>query len=299
MTTFKRDRCAPQRGTRKANTCYSDAALGQLKDEWNRGHAAAPIASVAPQEIWDELQVRHPECDRESCWTRSRELKQRTFAPTMPSSWKRNINEWLSSDEIIEVMKQYERVFPEFAFLGPSPTDYFFVKNNKRCVWEDLCKFNLASYVNRGKTKIGIVFNLDEHDQPGSHWVALFINAQKRAIYFFDSTGDRIHKHINRFRKTVQAQAWKTLRQRYSFTQNAPVEHQYGNTECGMYVLFFIITMLQHDREGVNGEALGPVLKKTLKGGQRDVFTAVFKNKNNKFPDKLMEGLRKKYFNEE
>jgi len=296
-TTYRRDRCAPKRGKTRKFTCYSDEGLQKLKGDWNAQHPTAPIASTEAEPLWNDLRARHPECDRESCWA-DPALKKETFAPAMPKSWKTNINEWLSSDEIINVMKQYERVFPEFAFLGPSPTDYFF-KTGNQCVWEDLCKFQLLDYVKKKKTHIGVVFNLDPHDKPGSHWVALLINTEKRAIYFFDSTGDRIHRHINRFRKAVQAQAQRDLGQRYSFSQNHPVEHQFGDTECGMYVLFFLVTMLQHDRVGVDGAALGPKLKKVLKGGARDVFESVFKNAKNKFPDKLMENLRNNYFNQE
>ena len=31
----------------------------------------------------------------------------------------------------------------------------------------------------------------------------------------------------------------------FEFDQNHPVEHQYGNTECGIYSLFFIVHMLE------------------------------------------------------
>ena len=31
------------------------------------------------------------------------------FAPTVPASWKKKPNEWLSSTEIIDVMRQYEK----------------------------------------------------------------------------------------------------------------------------------------------------------------------------------------------
>ncbi len=30
-----------------------------------------------------------------------------------------------------------------------------------------------------------------------------------------------------------------------TFDQNYPIEHQYGDTECGVYSLFFIIHMLE------------------------------------------------------
>jgi hypothetical protein len=38
-----------------------------------------------------------------------------------------------------------------------------------------------------------------------------------------------------------------------TFHKNYPTEHQYKNTECGMYSLFFVITMLTEKTE-VNGE---------------------------------------------
>ena len=35
--------------------------------------------------------------------------------------------------------------------------------------------------------QIGIVFNLDKHDQEGSHWVSMFIDLKRDGIYYFDS----------------------------------------------------------------------------------------------------------------
>lgn len=32
---------------------------------------------------------------------------------------------------------------------------------------------------------------------------------------------------------------------KFTYDQNHPVEHQYGNTECGVYSLFFIVEMLK------------------------------------------------------
>jgi len=198
----------------------------------------------------------------------------------MPAKWKKNINEWLSSTDIINVLRQYEATYPAFKFLGPSPTDYYFMETPTQCVWRDLCQFNLKQQLAQGKTKFGIVFNIDPHDLPGSHWVALFVDATKRQIRFFDSTGDEIHKDILKFALEVQRQS-RALGKEYAFDlkedQTHPLEHQYGDTECGMYVLFFIITMLRN---------------------QRDVYHEVFKNKHRKIPDKAMEKLRHTYFNE-
>ena len=37
-----------------------------------------------------------------------------------------------------------------------------------KCIVDELCKMNLGSNVRNNKKKIGIVFNLDRHDQSGS-----------------------------------------------------------------------------------------------------------------------------------
>ena len=36
----------------------------------------------------------------------------------------------------------------------------------------------------KGKTNIGIIFNLDPHYKQGSHWVAVFIKVRKKEIYY-------------------------------------------------------------------------------------------------------------------
>jgi hypothetical protein len=276
--------------------------LQLLKESWNKANPNNPIRSTFLRGIWQELRAKNGTCNKESCWLKeNKAMYDRVFAPKMPNSWKKNINEWLSSDEILQVMTQYEKMFPEFEFLGPSPTDYFVKEYGNTCVWPELCKFNLESWIKRGKTKIGVVFNLDPHYKSGSHWVALFINTLARRIYYFDSTGARIHKHIAKFKKEVQSQALAQLNQVYEYDSNYGVEHQYHNTECGMYVLFFIITMLMHDKDYPHPQVsleMGRKVKKNIKGGGHHFFEQTFKNSRLKFPDKLMEGLRSKYFNE-
>ena len=71
---------------------------------------------------------------------------------------------------------------------------------------------------------------------------------KKGIIFFFDINGDPVPKEIatlcNRIIQQAQALAIKL-----TFKQNAPMEHQYENTECGMYSLYFIIGMVtdKHD----------------------------------------------------
>ena len=91
--------------------------------------------------------------------------------------------------------------------------------------------------------KIAIAFNLDKHTGPGTHWVSMFIDIEARFIFYFDSAGSKIPKEIMSLVKRIQKQGLE-LSYRFKFIENYPMTHQHSNTECGMYSLFFIITML-------------------------------------------------------
>ena len=49
-----------------------------------------------------------------------------------------------------------------------------------------------------GKEILGFVFNLDEHWQNGSHWVALYADLDKNIINYFDSYGKRPEKRVRK-----------------------------------------------------------------------------------------------------
>ena len=259
-------------------TCYSTNALLKMRAIWNARHPDAKIISSNNIEIWGFLKKKMNEtCNRESCWLKQKifkygipkEIKQFTFVPTSPKEWKKKPNEWLTSHEISQSMKQYEVAYPHFEFFGPSPVDYNTHRVEGECVWEELCKFNLLNEIQSGKTKIGVIFNHDPHDLPGSHWICLFIDTRKKYILYFDSYGDKPPKEIKFFINTVKKQSNK-LGTPYKVIINK-VRHQYSTSECGMYSLYVIITL--------------------LKG--MDVNKLISK----KIPDRLVFKLRKKYFN--
>ena len=250
---FVKLNCSPENKD-KEYTCYSDDDLKKLKDTWNARHPDKPITTTNSKEIWEQLKNYYSNvCNKESCWVRQmvkntkmeKELLD-SFAPEAPKEWEKNPNEWLSSIDILEVMNQYEKKYKCFDFLGPSPIDYDTHKLGGECVWDELCHFNLADQIKKGKTKIGIIFNLDPHYKGGSHWVSLFVNIKKKTIFYFDSAGEQIPAQIKKLVDTITEQGLKLTNKIYfTFDQNYPVEHQYGNTECGVYSIFFIIHMLE------------------------------------------------------
>lgn len=279
--SFVKLNCSPE-NKGKTYTCYSDKDLYKLRDMWNARHPDRPIKSSDPKIIWHHLKEYYSTiCNKESCWvrkmTKNTKLEKElldAFAPEAPKEWKKNPNEWLSSIDILQVMSQYEKKYKCFDFLGPSPIDYDTHKLHGECVWEELCHFKLSDYMKKGFTKIGVIFNLDPHYKGGSHWVSLFINIKKKRIFYFDSTGEHIPGQIKKFVNTVIQQG-KQLRHPiyFTFDQNHPIEHQYGNTECGIYSIFFITHMLE---DKINGHYL----------------------KTHILEDKYIEKFRKIYFNE-
>ena len=158
--------CSPKT-KKKGYSCLTDDAIYKLRDLWNIRHPDVAINSNDPKEIWEKMKDNMKSvCNKESCWLKqgfvngqlNRELET-SFAPASPSEWKKNPNEWLSSLDIMNVMKQYEDAYKCFEFIGPSPIDYDTHKLYGECVWEELCHFNLENQINNGKMKIGVIFN--------------------------------------------------------------------------------------------------------------------------------------------
>jgi len=275
--TLKKENCSPTR--KNKFSCYSDDSLHVMKKYWNARHPDVKIHSNDGREIWSKLKDKLSNvCKRESCWMQQKfmkgklntELKSYTFAPKSPTIWDKEPNTWLTSVDIEKVMKQYEKKYQQFEFLGPSPIDFDTHKLYGECVWEELCKFQLSDFLKRGKRKIGVIFNLDPHYKEGSHWVSLFVDTQKKFIFFFDSTGDPIPGRVCKLVKRIIKQGMH-LNIDFGETIINDKEHQMEDTECGVYSLNFIISMIK----GVDP----------------------LKILNERISDKSMERLRKVYFN--
>ena len=114
-----------------------------------------------------------------------------------------------------------------------------------QCVWNDLCNFSVKNYLNKGITKIGIILNTDPHYLGGSHWICLFINLDKKFIYYFDSNADKTPQQVRVFIDKVKKQANKVDIKLEEFINQT--EHQKSDTECGMYVLYIITELLKNN----------------------------------------------------
>jgi len=251
-SNFKKLSCHPRK-TKKSYTCYTDPVLLELRNLWNKKHPEKPIIDTSTKKIWKALRERMKECDQEVCWMETLEkeniqrVKKDYFAPVPPKEWKHNDREWLSNEDIDKVLEQYQNVYREFAFIHASPMD-FDTKVKDRCVSEALCKINLEQYRKNGKTKIGIVLNLDNHDDNGSHWVCIWVDLKKQIIFYFDSAGNPPTREVDVLADRLKKQG-KAMGIHFKYQDNRNKVHQRSNSECGMYVLYFIIHLLEKKKK--------------------------------------------------
>lgn len=292
--TMKPMNCNPKQKNKtvKDDSCMTDEILHKLKNSYNKEHPTTSISSTEPTAIWADLKDRMTTCSKEDCWldvikdpNEREKIDKELFAPDMPREWKSKPNTWLSNFDIMAVLEQYQESHPNFKVLGPTPIDFDTrpPDKNGKCVWEELCTFSLKHYLDKKKTKIGIVFNLDKHNQGGSHWISLFLDLDDKYLFFLDSAGEKMPKEVKALVDRIVEQG-KTLNEPIDIKvyENHPTEHQMGNTECGVYSLFFIISMLTNEVEGKPFSSLDEKIK-------------FFKEK--KIPDKYVEKYRKIYFN--
>jgi hypothetical protein len=170
----------------------------------------------------------------------TKELASKYLRPAMPEAWKEDPDMWLDSNNIRDVMKQYEEAYPDFKFLGPYPIDFAAPEEegSDRCLIGEMCSLDLDKEELKGKTKFGIIFNLDPHDKGGSHWVAAYIDSSKKTCYYFDSYGLKPPSQIYKFMQ------WLGLQEPEIQLGWNGRQFQRQNTECGMYCMYFIDRMI-------------------------------------------------------
>ena len=191
------------------------------------------------------------------------EIEKYTFRPNGPNGRF----EWLNTLNIDDVMEQYEVKYPEFKFLGTVPMDFddlpYLKINIKNLDYQDL--------VNTNKTKLGIVFNLDDSTESGSHWVSMYANLKTGEVYYFDSYGTEPENRVQKLMRRIsifckEHMGIKDLKVDYN-----KIQHQRENSECGIYSMNFILRLLKGDS-----------------------FETICKSK---IPDKQINKCRNVYFN--
>jgi hypothetical protein len=303
---FQKMNCSPAVSNKqiRQDSCFTPEIVMTIVKKYNEKNPSNQILETNPKNAWILLKERLS-CKKEECWLNQlddesmrQQIKKYIFAPKHPPEWNDNPDEWLSNFDIFEVAKQYEVSYPEFKIIGPTTIDFDtrLPEKSGQCVLEDLCTFSLERFITANKTKIGIVFNLDKHYQSGSHWVSLFIDIKNKFVFFFDSANNGIppeiwkeidnnknHTSLPLVNRIIQQGLELTKPIHFQFYYNTK-QHQQGNTECGMYSLFFIITMLTG--------------KTSFTKGKLSIKNRIELFLNTRIPDNVVFQYRKIYFND-
>ncbi len=212
--------CHPGNKVATKDSCIPDSALAQVGIA-RKGSDAEILKSVPPE-------VR-------------RTWEKKFFRPKAPESWKKDPDDWLDNHSIEAVLKQYEEADPTFKSLGAVPIDFAapspYSKDKKQCLLPEFCKLNLNDLRAEGKTGVGMVFNLDPHFKDGSHWIAMYVDVEEPACYYFDSYGYPPPKQVKILMETLWSQD-----NRCKLAYNGR-RFQYSESECGIYSIYFIVCM--------------------------------------------------------
>ena len=252
-------------------TCYSldqlKAIAAALRSE---GHTI--VLSNDKRKLWrsiDSIARRHYGALKDWAWKdisavknlNDAELTHLTFRPRAPKDWTLHVQKeggsnasryaWLSNFDIDAVMAQYEQLeaHKSFKFFKSVPIDF-------EAIGDPLSRLNIVALKNRGVAAFGVIFNLDTHDLPGSHWVAVFGDSSTGLLAYFDSYGKLPEREIQEFMAKIVVQGLvgydgKSMRasERIELT---PVynrtRHQFQGFACGLYSLYCLITLLGSDR---------------------------------------------------
>lgn len=193
-------------------------------------------------DVWSELKRKmHSKCKTGRVECIVAHLMNR---PKAPQSWMVNPTEWLSSIDIENVEKQYMKLFKKYKFLGCIPIDFDLKSKSGKCLVNFLCSLKIKDLISQGFYQYGIVFNTDKHDGPGQHWFALYCDIRPELEYgrvtYFDSYANKPESEIK-----VLMSRWKTeidslnlFKKPMELSRNT-TKHQFKDSECGMYSLYF------------------------------------------------------------
>jgi hypothetical protein len=265
------------------HTCFTIDSLRKIADKWSTTYPKNPIkytSRTTGKQLWDKINKKmNQQCKSEICWLKQTFIKDTplanelfdNFKPIMPKKWSQNKYEWLNTLEIRNVMKQYETKHKDFEFIGPVPIDFDTQFGFGQCVVNELCKINLYKLVNKGKSKIGVIFNLDKHYQTGSHWVAMYLDYNDGHINYWDSYAAEPAKEITTLMSRLKNQASNNNKKLTIRINNT--RHQYKNSECGVYCLYFITSLL-------NGKNFHDVTKNIIDDDTMNSMRSNFFTKN-------------------
>ena len=278
--------CSPSKKSNyKTNgTCFDQNAVRRIVVAYNRSYPSKPISIKIPfKKQLEELHKRFErKCNHnESCIVSSLRLDNDEIIddyvrPKMPDDWRDDPNTWLTNFNIEAILIQYEDAYrPFYKFFGVYSADFLRMSNG-RPAHPELFDIKIKALYDKGISTFGFVINLDDHDEPGSHWTSLFVcinpNMPCYGAYYYDSTAGDPPDDMCVFMDKLKEQGGKGFKKRVN-----KKKHQYGSTECGIFSIYNQIKWV-HEAKNRNGKI---------------TFSKLMSEKET---DKKMSDLRQKLF---
>lgn len=168
--------------------------------------------------------------------------------PEKPAEWLTNPRTWLDTNNIDAVMRQYERAYRRFKYVSTLPIDAYEAKRDGSCVSHHKA-IDFVRLARSGKQIVGMIFNLDRHDQSGSHWVMAAVNFRLPTmpeIYYYDSFGKAPPKPVkDLFRSVLSKLPKSTVAGVVKGVRYNKKAHQRLNTECGIFAICALEAVLR------------------------------------------------------
>jgi len=254
---FKKKHCSPFK-KRLSYSCLSHKALLNIVKAINKVKGITiNHKGVSDKELYQKVcnvMENNFNCKTEACWLSIRKIMKnlskkdvkhfkKHFRPHMPKEIVEDYTEWISNFDIEAVLNQHHEDVPYFSFYGALPRDF------SDCSVSDLCKIDIGKHLDRGEHKLGMVFNTDESDKPGKHWLSMFVDLNgsnldgQPGIYHFDSFGSKPLKEMKDLIKKIEEQGKQ--RNMYFVVANNDRSFQNNSYSCGFYSMHFMEHMLQ------------------------------------------------------
>lgn len=230
---FIKAKCSPAREKIDSSSlsCYTDLELCKILN------SVGLQATKSRQKNIEILRKYFDHCLDEICWLDKSKVKDinksKIFRPFR--EWKND--GWLSNDEIDRVLRQYEDVYDDFAYLGYKSLDFIKVG--------DFSGPNFNSLLKRGKKRFALIIYLyGKTNKFRRHWTSIFIDASQGRIDYFDSSLFKIQEEIWKILMRISIVLKKTLNFKKILIVYNSVQVQTVDGSCGIFAIDFIIARL-------------------------------------------------------
>jgi len=211
----------------KNGVCSSDESVNKLK-KWLKTKSTKAVDIIS--EAKEKLGVKYESqlYDENSISYLFDDNKEHIFSRSGPF----NTDEWLDNIVIDSTLNDWEVVFKRFKNMGVHMNN--FDEKHKKLATADW-KTMIKKY-----DIIASVINTDNYGSSGQHWVCIVVDSKKKTIEYFDSAAGGVSEEILTWMMKISIE----LNFKEVFINT--LKHQYKNTECGVYSLYYILARMHN-----------------------------------------------------